>query len=59
LSSKHPTAGIRVNARIGDVVNAGDVLADIYGGSPHTSLKDAFVVRSAPPVRHPFVYATI
>jgi pyrimidine-nucleoside phosphorylase len=59
LSAHDDRAGIRVNMRIGDVVNPGDVLADVYGGRHHVSLGHAFTIEDAPPARHPFVSATI
>jgi len=59
ITTKHHDGGIRVNVRIGDIVNEGDVLADLFGGLPRASLEHAFTIADAPPVRHPFVYATI
>lgn len=60
LSAKDATAGIRVNVRIGDVVNEGDILADVYGAKGKSSrIEDAFSIADAPPARRPFVYATI
>lgn len=59
LSARDPLAGLRVDVRLGDVVNEGDVLADVYGDSALPGLDAAFAVTEAPPVRHPFVYATI
>ena len=59
LSDANPYGGVRVNVRIGDVVNDGDVLVDIYGGVPSRALDDAFIVGDRPPARHPLVYATI
>jgi pyrimidine-nucleoside phosphorylase len=52
-------AGIRVRARIGDRVTAGDPLADVYGADAEAvRIADAFTVEASPPPVRPLMYAS-
>jgi pyrimidine-nucleoside phosphorylase len=60
LSAGNRRAGIRLNARIGDRIARGDVLADIYGqGADPESIAPAFTIGAVSPASRPLVYATI
>jgi pyrimidine-nucleoside phosphorylase len=52
-------AGIIVRVRIGDLVRAGDSLAEAYGAdADETLLRDAFAIEASPPPKRPVVYAS-
>jgi pyrimidine-nucleoside phosphorylase len=60
LSAHNRRAGIRLDARIGDRIARGDVLADIYGaGADPDSIAEAFTIGAVSPAARPLVYATI
>ncbi len=54
-------AGVRVRARVGDRVVAGDPLLDLYGGGPYECERAATLVRIGPAqvALRPLVFATV
>ena len=53
-------AGIRVNVRIGDRVERGDVLAELYGaGAAPQTASAAFAIAPQAPPAHPLIYAVL
>lgn len=59
-STQQSTAGIRVMARIGDRIAAGQPLAQCYGDHAHANrIAHAFIVGATPPEARPLVYATL
>jgi len=59
-SAKAPTAGIRLNVRVGDRVERGQLLAECYGVHVNGShVQTAIAIGDARPTPHPLVYATI
>ena len=55
-----PMAGIRINVHEGESVGAGDMLAEIFSGSPDlAAVNAAFRVAEAAPRSRPLVYATV
>jgi pyrimidine-nucleoside phosphorylase len=59
-SSAERTAGIRVHVRVGDRVDAGDALAEVYGTHAGADrIAHAVQIGDAPPQHRELIYATI
>jgi pyrimidine-nucleoside phosphorylase len=60
LSQRERTAGIRVEVRTGDRIQAGDALATIFGDHPHANaIAQAFTIESGMPPARPLIYDVI
>jgi pyrimidine-nucleoside phosphorylase len=60
LTAHDQFGGIKCNVRVGDRLEKGDLIADIYGPHGHTKkIKQAFAIADAAPEKRPLVYATV
>ncbi len=62
LTHRDSSAGIRVSVRTGDRVEAGSLLAEIYGSETHTiheHVARAFTISHTRPSSRPLVYSTV
>jgi pyrimidine-nucleoside phosphorylase len=60
LTERSATAGLRLHVRVGDRVERGAVLAEIFGeGIDPASIEPAFLIGDESPMSRPLVYATI
>jgi pyrimidine-nucleoside phosphorylase len=60
LTERSATAGVRLHVRIGDRIESGTVLADVFGGGAEAaSIEAAFSIGDELPDLRPLVYATL